>query len=149
VGSISIVAKFARFHGAELLLVEQRYYLMMDFIDGATLEALAVEYSKQRGRPLPEADCIEWIAQVASAVRSLHRLGVVHRDIKPDNITIRAEDNAALLLDFGLTKKVEEAGAYGTTRQSGTGRFGTPATARSVRKSRPTPVRAPTFTHWA
>ena len=113
-------------HGATLLDVDERFYLMMDFIDGATLEDLAVEYSKQRGRPLPEADCVEWIAQVASALRSLHLLGVVHRDVKPDNIKIRVGDGAAILLDFGLTKKVEEAGLYGTVRQTGTGRLGTP-----------------------
>jgi len=113
-------------HGAHLLEINQRHYLMMDFIDGATLEELAIEYSKQRGRPLPEADCLQWIAQIGSALRSLHKLGVVHRDIKPDNITIRADDNVAMLLDFGLTKKIEEAGHYGTVRISGTGRFGTP-----------------------
>ena len=113
-------------HGATLLDVDERFYLMMDFIDGATLEELAVEYAKQRGRPLPQSDCIEWIAQVASALRSLHLLGIVHRDVKPDNIKIRVGDGAAILLDFGLTKKVEEAGFYGTVRQTGTGRLGTP-----------------------
>ena len=108
-------------HGADLISIRQRYYLLMDFIDGQTLEELAV----RNGRPLDEKHCLEWIAQVGSALRSLHRVGVVHRDIKPDNIKIRVSDKTAMLLDFGLTKKVEEAGGYGTSALTGTTRFGT------------------------
>jgi serine/threonine protein kinase len=108
-------------HGAELLPVSQRHYLMMDFVDGPTLEELA----SQTGRPLEEKAALEWIGQIAGALRSLHRVGIVHRDIKPDNIKIRSSDNVATLLDFGLTKKVEETGSYGTAPLSGTTRFGT------------------------
>jgi serine/threonine protein kinase len=118
-------AAFCPVHGAQLLLIGQRYYLMMDFIDGPTLEEMAVAHLREQGRPLPEDQCLEWTAQIASALRSLHMVGIVHRDVKPDNIKLRAADNVAMLLDFGLTKKVEEAGGYGTARISGTGRFGT------------------------
>jgi serine/threonine protein kinase len=113
-------------HGAQLLPVEERFYLMMDFIDGPTLEELAENESRDTGRPLDETPVLEWTAQIASALRALHRVGIVHRDIKPENIKIRSEDNVAILLDFGLTRKSEEAGSYGTVRQSGTGRLGTP-----------------------
>lgn len=108
-------------HGADLISIKQRYYLLMDFIDGQTLEELAT----RNGKPLDEKHCLEWINQVGSALRSLHRVGIVHRDIKPDNIKIRASDKTAMLLDFGLTKKVEEAGGYGTSAMTGTTRFGT------------------------
>jgi serine/threonine protein kinase len=117
----------------------QRYYLMMDYIDGLTLEEMVVEYSKNAGKPLPEDQCVEWTAQIASALRSLHIVGIVHRDVKPDNIKIRSADNAAVLLDFGLTKKAEEAGAYGTARLSGTGRFGTPGYAPPGREEQERP----------
>lgn len=112
-------------HGAALLSVHQRYYLMMDYIEGPTLEELA-HSANDFGLPLDEKQCIEWTAQIGSALGSLHRVGIVHRDVKPDNIKIRRDDNSAFLLDFGLTKKAEEAGAYGTARLTGTGRFGTP-----------------------
>lgn len=113
-------------HGATLLPVAQRFYLMMDFIDGATLEELAETEMRMQGRPLDESVCLEWIEQISTALRALHRVGIVHRDVKPDNIKIRTTDNAAVLLDFGLTRKSEEAGGYGTARLSGTGRLGTP-----------------------
>ncbi len=108
-------------HGADLLAVKSRFYLMMDYVDGPTLE----EKVQQNGRPLEEKQSLEWIGQIGAALQTLHRVGIVHRDIKPDNIKIRAGDNVAMLLDFGLTKKVEEAGGYGTAPMSGTTRFGT------------------------
>jgi serine/threonine protein kinase len=132
-------AAFCPAHGAALLPMTQRYYLMMDYIDGPTLEEMVVEYSKNSGKPLPEDQCVEWTAQIASALRSLHIVGIVHRDVKPDNIKIRSADNAAVLLDFGLTKKAEEAGAYGTARLSGTGRFGTPGYAPPGREEQERP----------
>jgi serine/threonine protein kinase len=119
-------AKFCPDHGTELLPVTQRHYLMMDYIDGPTLEAHTTAHLQKAGRPLPEGQCLEWMAQVASALRTLHLVGIVHRDIKPENIKIRTSDGGAVLLDFGLTRKVEEAGGYGTARLSGSGRFGTP-----------------------
>ena len=112
-------------HGAQLLPVSTRYYLMMDFVDGPTLEELASHELEQNGAPLSEELCLEWTHQIALAVRTLHRVGIIHRDIKPENIKIRRDDNAAVLLDFGLTKKVEEAGGYGTAPLTGTTRFGT------------------------
>ena len=112
-------------HGAQLLPVAARFYLMMDFIDGQTLEEIVENQMTENGRPLEEGQALEWIHELALAVRTLHRVGIIHRDIKPDNIKIRTSDDAAVLLDFGLTKKVEEAGGYGTAPLTGTARFGT------------------------
>ena len=112
-------------HGAQLLPVSTRFYLMMDFVDGPTLEEQIETQMRDNGRPLPEAQALEWVHQLALAVRTLHRVGIIHRDIKPENIKIRKSDDAAVLLDFGLTKKVEEAGGYGTAPLTGTARFGT------------------------
>lgn len=124
-------------HGAPLLSVHQRYYLMMDFVDGPTLEELAVRV----GKPLEEKQCLAWMEQIGSALKSLHRVGIVHRDIKPDNIKIRSDNKTAMLLDFGLTKKVEEAGGYGTVSISGTTRFGTLGYAPENPRERENPER--------
>jgi len=119
-------AQFCPDHGAALTPVDTRYYLMMDFVDGLTLEEVAQGEMRTRGTPLGEEQSLGWMAQIGSAVRTLHRVGMIHRDIKPDNIKIRRADETAVLLDFGLTKLVGEAGGYGTVAQSGTTRFGTP-----------------------
>ncbi len=128
-------------HGAQLLPVSTRFYLMMDFIDGQTLEELITEQMEENGRPLEEGQALEWIHQLALAVRTLHRVGIIHRDIKPDNIKIRTADDAAVLLDFGLTKKVEEAGGFGTAPLTGTARFGTAGYAPENPRERESPER--------
>lgn len=118
-------AQFCPVHGAALLRVAERYYLMMDFVDGPTLEDLTVA-ARHQNKALEEKTCLEWMGQIASALRTLHRVGIIHRDVKPENIKIRKSDGIAMLLDFGLTRKVEEASGYGTVRLTGTSRFGTP-----------------------
>lgn len=118
-------AQFCPVHGAPLLRVAERYYLMMDFVDGPTLEELTVA-ARSQNKSLDEKTCLEWTGQIASALRSLHRVNIIHRDVKPENIKIRKGDSVAMLLDFGLTRKVEEASGYGTVRLTGTSRFGTP-----------------------
>ena len=126
-------------HGAGLLPISTRYYLMMDFVDGQTLEEIVENQMAENGRPLEEGQALEWIHQLALAVRTLHRVGIIHRDIKPDNIKIRTQDDAAVLLDFGLTKKVEEAGGYGTAPLTGTARFGTAGYAPENPRERESP----------
>ena len=126
-------------HGAQLLPVSTRFYLMMDFVDGPTLEEIIEDQMAENGRPLEEGQALEWIHQLALAVRTLHRVGIIHRDIKPDNIKIRKADDAAVLLDFGLTKKVEEAGGYGTAPLTGTARFGTAGYAPENPRERESP----------
>ena len=118
-------AQFCPVHGAALLHVNERFYLMMDFVDGPTLEELTAA-ARAKNKALDEKNCLEWMSQIASALRSLHRVNIIHRDVKPENIKIRKGDGAAMLLDFGLTRKVEEASGYGTVRMTGTSRFGTP-----------------------
>lgn len=91
-------------------------YLVMELVEGKTLSDLVEEKGK-----LPEADAIRLVGQVAQGLHRAHKLGLVHRDVKPDNILINAEGQAKLT-DLGLVKEAE--GDMNLTR---TGRgLGTP-----------------------
>ena len=79
----------------------QGQYLVMDFVEGKSLEALLAE----RGGPLGEAEALGWITQVCDALEYLHTRTppIIHRDIKPQNIIVAA-DGRAMLVDFGISK---------------------------------------------
>lgn len=73
-------------------------YLVMQFVEGVSL----AEQIKRYGA-LPEAQVLAWSAQLLEALSYCHSQGIIHRDIKPQNIIIRP-DGQAVLVDFGLVK---------------------------------------------
>ncbi len=73
-------------------------YLVMKFVEGESLS----ERIKRRGA-LPESDVLTWTAQLLDALAYCHSQGVIHRDIKPQNIIIGPRE-VAVLVDFGLVK---------------------------------------------
>lgn len=93
-------------------------YLVMEFLKGQTLSQLV----ETRGA-LPEKEAVEIIEKVAAATEKLHKSSVLHRDIKPDNVIV-CDDGRVVLIDFGLTKKVEEAVGSSTRQLSSTAAFG-------------------------
>ena len=86
---------------------EGRLYIAMACIEGSDLKGLLV----QEGR-LPLRRALRVVAQVAAALDAAHVRGLVHRDVKPQNILVGPDDRA-YLSDFGVVK---EAAAVGTTR---------------------------------
>src|SRR5512146_2224866 len=97
-------------------LDDGRPWLAMERLEGETLAARIA-----RG-PLPAAESFDLLAQLAAAVHALHRRGLVHRDVKPENVMLVR--GFAVLLDFGIAK--DQATAASTTTQQG-GVRGTPA----------------------
>ncbi|MEM7354007.1 MAG: protein kinase [Acidobacteriota bacterium] len=80
-------------------------YLVMEFLEGSTLGQI----SRRHGSQDPE-QAAELFDSILDGLAAAHRMGVVHRDLKPDNVLISASENgdgraeAVKLLDFGLAK---------------------------------------------
>ena len=74
-------------------------YLVMDYVDGKPLSA----WLRHGGRPLSEAECIQLFVPVLADLARIHEAGIIHRDIKPDNLMVKP-DGSLVLLDFGAAK---------------------------------------------
>jgi serine/threonine-protein kinase len=77
---------------------EDNEYLVMDYVEGESLANLI-----ERDGAQPESKVLVWMKHLLDALDYCHRQGVIHRDIKPQNIIITPEGRA-VLVDFGLVK---------------------------------------------
>ncbi|MEM9027570.1 MAG: serine/threonine-protein kinase [Pseudomonadota bacterium] len=76
-------------------------YMVLEFVEGDNLES----WLKALGRP-PTQDEIDRILELLlNALETVHQADIVHRDVKPDNVYIRAADGVPLLLDFGAARQ--------------------------------------------
>jgi len=98
-------------HVAEVLecalLADGTPYIEMEFVEG---EELSKRIARIGALPLDEARQI--IAQVSSGIAALHAVGIVHRDIKPNNIVVRENEGriVAKVVDLGIAKESDGAG---------------------------------------
>ena len=85
---------------------EEKIYIIMEYCSGSDLFA----YIEERNFKLPEKHAAEIIRKLSSAVYYLHSFGIIHRDVKPENIlmTDKTEYADIRLLDFGLSKIVRQ-----------------------------------------
>jgi hypothetical protein len=93
--------------------IDGRLYVDMRLIEGQDLEHVLAK------GPLDSARSVKIIEQVAAALNAAHRVGLVHRDVKPSNILL-AEDDFAYLIDFGIARGTDETGLTGTGNVVGT-----------------------------
>ncbi|WP_445627179.1 protein kinase domain-containing protein [Nostoc sp. DSM 114167] len=87
-------------------------YMVMEYIPGETLgDAFVLP-----GITLPEATAIHYIRQIGAALQVVHNNGLLHRDVKPDNIILRQGTQEVILIDFGIAREFN-----GGVRQTHTG----------------------------
>jgi serine/threonine-protein kinase len=95
-------------------------YLVFERLEGSDLRTILT----QAGR-LPTSRALQYVAQACEALKEAHALGVVHRDVKPENLFVarRADGRLCLkVLDFGIAKRA----CAGFTTQAGRGGLGSP-----------------------
>ncbi|TAF10452.1 MAG: serine/threonine protein kinase [Nostocales cyanobacterium] len=76
-------------------------YMVMEYIPGETLGQTFV----LPGIPLSEETAIHYIRQIGAALQVVHNNGLLHRDIKPDNIILRQGTQEVVLIDFGIARE--------------------------------------------
>uniref|UniRef100_B8HW70 Serine/threonine protein kinase n=1 Tax=Cyanothece sp. (strain PCC 7425 / ATCC 29141) TaxID=395961 RepID=B8HW70_CYAP4 len=75
-------------------------FMVMDYIPGQTLEEIVLP-----DRPLTPALAVHYMRQLGSALKVVHRNGLLHRDIKPANIILREGTQEVVLIDFGIARE--------------------------------------------
>ncbi len=80
---------------------EGRYYIVMEYIQGSDLKEVL-----RREGPLPLPRALAFIRQVLLALKVAHQQGLIHRDVKPQNILVSERDGTIRLADFGIAHAI-------------------------------------------
>ncbi len=110
--------------------VDELLFYVMPYVEGESLRARL-----EREGQLPIEDAIRIAVEVAAALDYAHRKGIIHRDVKPENILLH--DGRALVADFGIALAASRAGAdrlTGTGLSLGTPRYMSPEQAMGERQ---------------
>ena len=98
----------------DLGIADDHAYIAMEYFAAGDLR-------QRMKRPLEPDVAVDYLRQIAAALEGIHAVGVLHRDLKPGNVMLRADGTLALI-DFGLAKQLELDAAITATGEI----FGTP-----------------------
>jgi len=113
----------ARIHGHGVS--EGNAYLVMEFFDGGDLD------KRLAGRALAPQEALRIFRELMFALGDIHERGVLHRDLKPQNLMFRADGSLAIV-DFGIAKHIDSIDRTGHGEILGTPRYMSPEQVRSL-----------------
>ncbi|HYM07727.1 MAG TPA: protein kinase [Terriglobales bacterium] len=102
-------------------------FITMEFVEGRDLRAVL----RERGK-IPADETVQIIAQVCRALEAAHTAGVVHRDLKPQNIMLDRKDRV-YVMDFGIAHSLETPGMTQTGALMGTPEYMSPEQAKGMK----------------
>ncbi|HXR59596.1 MAG TPA: protein kinase [Burkholderiales bacterium] len=100
-------------------------YLVMEFFDGGDLD------KRLKGRAIEPDEALQIFRELMFALGDIHEQGVLHRDLKPQNLMFRADGTLAIL-DFGIAKHIDAVDRTGHGEILGTPRYMSPEQVRSM-----------------
>ena len=100
-------------------------YIVMELIDGITLK----QYMQKKGLPLNWREALHFITQIMKALSHAHSRGIIHRDIKPQNIMV-LRDGSVKVADFGIARVASAAQSTLTQEALGSVHYISPEQAR-------------------
>ena len=114
-----------------------RQFIVFEYVDGENLKELVL-----REAPLAEGDAVRLVLQIAQALAFAHQHGLIHRDVKPQNVLL-PESGEAKVTDFGIARSLDmQGGITQTGTVMGTSDYIAPEQARGVKATAQTDVYA-------
>ena len=98
---------------------QEHAYLVMEFFEGGDLQ------KRLGGKALAPAECLRLFRQLMMALGDIHEKGVLHRDLKPQNLMFR-DDGTLAIVDFGIAKHIDAIDMTGAGEILGTPRYMSP-----------------------
>lgn len=97
-----------------------RHYIVMEFVNGRTLKSLIRDRMQREGAPLAVSRVLSLAIQICAGIGYAHRAGLVHCDVKPQNVLVTRDDRVKVA-DFGIARAMSQASI-----QTGSLLWGTP-----------------------
>ena len=112
--------------GSEELLDDKVHYIVMEFIDGRTLKEIINEEGS-----ISEKRALNYTVQISEALKVAHSKGIVHRDIKSQNIMVTKDDRVKVT-DFGIARVADNSTVTATNAIMGSVHYFSPEQARGI-----------------
>ncbi|MEO1390430.1 MAG: serine/threonine-protein kinase [Cyanobacteria bacterium J06634_6] len=92
---------------SDFFVEDQLPYMVMDYIPGRSLYDIVLPETGSP-QPLSEAAAVNYVQQIGKALQAVHSKGLLHRDVKPQNIMVHQLTGEAVLIDFGIARELSQ-----------------------------------------